>query len=61
VDISSAVNEARRRRPADHLTVPDLPDIVAYLHALEPRVIGKSLQRVRLSTPFLRSGPSVPG
>src|SRR5205807_1395730 len=28
-------------------------DIVAYIHALEPRVVGKTLQRVRLSTPFL--------
>jgi formamidopyrimidine-DNA glycosylase len=33
--------------------VPELPDIVAYLHALEPRVVGKTLQRVRLNTPFI--------
>jgi formamidopyrimidine-DNA glycosylase len=33
--------------------VPELPDIVAYIHALEPCVVGKTLQRVRLSTPFL--------
>ena len=39
--------------PADDLLVPELPDIVAYLHALEPRVVGKTLQRVRVMTPFL--------
>jgi formamidopyrimidine-DNA glycosylase len=33
--------------------MPELPDIAAYLHALEPRVVGKTLQRVRVSTPFL--------
>jgi formamidopyrimidine-DNA glycosylase len=33
--------------------VPELPDILLYLHALEPRVVGKPLERVRLASPFL--------
>src|SRR5215469_5443535 len=33
--------------------MPELPDITAYLHALEPRIIGKPLERVRLASPFL--------
>jgi formamidopyrimidine-DNA glycosylase len=33
--------------------MPELPDIAAYLHALETRVVGQSLERVRLASPFL--------
>jgi formamidopyrimidine-DNA glycosylase len=33
--------------------VPELPDIAAYLHALEPRVVAQPLIRVRLTSPFL--------
>jgi formamidopyrimidine-DNA glycosylase len=33
--------------------VPELPDIAAYLAALEPRIIGQPLERVRLNSPFL--------
>jgi formamidopyrimidine-DNA glycosylase len=33
--------------------MPELPDIAAYLSALEPRVIGQPLRRVRLPSPFL--------
>lgn len=33
--------------------MPELPDISAYLTALEPRVMGKKLERVRLGSPFL--------
>jgi formamidopyrimidine-DNA glycosylase len=33
--------------------VPELPDIAAYLEALEPRVMGHTLERVRLGNPFL--------
>jgi formamidopyrimidine-DNA glycosylase len=33
--------------------VPELPDIAAYLEALEPRVMGKTLERVRIVAPFL--------
>jgi formamidopyrimidine-DNA glycosylase len=33
--------------------MPELPDILLYLHALAPRVVGTRLLRVRLFTPFL--------
>jgi formamidopyrimidine-DNA glycosylase len=33
--------------------VPELPDIALYLSALEPRVVGRVLRRVRLFSPFL--------
>ncbi|MFZ0732023.1 MAG: DNA-formamidopyrimidine glycosylase family protein [Candidatus Sulfotelmatobacter sp.] len=33
--------------------MPELPDIEAYLTALEPRVVGQPLQRIRIATPFL--------
>ena len=33
--------------------MPELPDIAAYLTALEPRIIGQSLQNIRLGSPFL--------
>jgi formamidopyrimidine-DNA glycosylase len=32
--------------------VPELPDIAAYVEALEPRVLGRTLERVRLGNPF---------
>jgi formamidopyrimidine-DNA glycosylase len=33
--------------------VPELPDINAYLHALDARIIGQVLQKVRLGSPFV--------
>jgi len=33
--------------------VPELPDILLYLHALTPRVVGRRVDRVRLASPFL--------
>ena len=33
--------------------MPELPDIAAYLTALEPRVVGKPLEHVRVASPFL--------
>lgn len=33
--------------------MPELPDILAYMSALEPRVVGQKLQRVRIASPFL--------
>ena len=40
--------------------VPELPDITIYLDALERRVIGRPLQRVRLASPFLLRTASPP-
>ncbi len=33
--------------------MPELPDVVAYLTALEPRVVGQRLERIRLASPFV--------
>ena len=33
--------------------MPELPDILLYLHALEPRIAGKRITGVRLASPFL--------
>jgi formamidopyrimidine-DNA glycosylase len=33
--------------------MPELPDIAAYLHALEPRIVGQRLERVRIASAFL--------
>ncbi len=33
--------------------MPELPDIVAYIDALEARIVGQPLDRVRLASPFL--------
>ena len=33
--------------------MPELPDLEAYLHALEPRVVGRTLKRLRIANPFL--------
>ncbi len=33
--------------------MPELPDITAYISALEPRIVGQRLERVRLASAFL--------
>jgi len=33
--------------------MPELPDIVAYIGALESRIVGQPLERIRLGSPFL--------
>jgi formamidopyrimidine-DNA glycosylase len=33
--------------------VPELPDIAAYITALEPRIVGQRIEHVRLASPFL--------
>jgi formamidopyrimidine-DNA glycosylase len=33
--------------------MPELPDIAAYLSALEPRIVGQPLERIRLASAFL--------
>src|SRR5262249_52015060 len=52
-------NKRSDRQPAvaRRECVPELPDVVAYLTALEPRVVGRRLERLRLARPVgLRSG-----
>jgi len=33
--------------------MPELPDILAYMHALEPRVTGQPIEQIRLVSPFV--------
>lgn len=33
--------------------MPELPDIAAYIHALEPRILAQTLERVRVNSPFV--------
>jgi formamidopyrimidine-DNA glycosylase len=33
--------------------VPELPDILLYMHALEPRVVGRRIEAIELGSPFL--------
>jgi formamidopyrimidine-DNA glycosylase len=33
--------------------MPELPDIQAYLDALEPRILGRPVERIRLTSPFV--------
>lgn len=33
--------------------MPELPDIRAYIHALEPRIVGKPIEHIRLASVFL--------
>jgi formamidopyrimidine-DNA glycosylase len=33
--------------------LPELPDITVYIEALEERIVGKAIERVRLASPFL--------
>jgi len=33
--------------------MPELPDIVVYIEALEPRVLGRALEKIRVTSPFL--------
>jgi formamidopyrimidine-DNA glycosylase len=44
----------KKTRPACKLmSMPELPDIAAYLTALESRIVGQPLERIRLASPFL--------
>ena len=35
------------------MSMPELPDIAAYINALESRIVGQPLQRIRVASPFL--------
>lgn len=40
--------------------MPELPDIVAYITALETRIVGQTLEKIRLASPFLLRTVSPP-
>ena len=49
-----ALQRCKNAGPACKLIpMPELPDIAAYISALEPRIIGQPLQRIRLASAFL--------
>lgn len=33
--------------------MPELPDVVTYIEALDPRIAGRAIERIRLSSPFV--------
>src|SRR5215471_18040123 len=33
--------------------MPELPDILLYIHSLEPRILNQTLERIRLASPFV--------
>jgi hypothetical protein len=35
------------------LNMPELPDIAAYISALEPQIVAQPIQQIRLGSPFL--------
>ena len=40
-------------QPASMIGMPELPDITAYISALEPRIVGQPLEHVRVASAFL--------
>src|SRR5256885_7931162 len=42
------------------MQVPELPDITIYLEGLERRVLGRTLERVRIASPFLLRTATLP-
>src|SRR3954463_13129730 len=40
--------------------VPELPDITVYIEALSSRIVGHTLERIRLASPFLLRSVSPP-
>jgi formamidopyrimidine-DNA glycosylase len=40
--------------------VPELPDVILYIEALQPRILGQELLRIKLSSPFLLRTASPP-
>jgi formamidopyrimidine-DNA glycosylase len=40
--------------------MPELPDVLLYIEALKPRIVGQPLERIRLASPFLVRSVSPP-
>jgi len=51
--IIGSVKLQKRHAAPNLIPMPELPDIAAYIKALETRVIGQPVARVRLGSPFL--------
>src|SRR6202022_710941 len=52
-DLSLAKGLQKRGHCLQACSMPELPDIAAYIRALEPRIVGQPIERVRLASPFL--------
>jgi formamidopyrimidine-DNA glycosylase len=52
---SLSIRPRRRSRAfgQNRPTMPELPDVAAYISALEPRIVGQPLERVRVANVFL--------
>ena len=42
-----------RAQPHDAHNMPELPEVTLYIHALEPRVVGRPLEQIRIRSPSL--------
>ena len=40
--------------------MPELPDVLLYIQALKPRIVGQTLEKIRLASPFLVRSVSPP-
>jgi formamidopyrimidine-DNA glycosylase len=45
--------EAGRSEMSGSATVPELPEVCVYIDCLEPRIVGRVLEHVRIASPFL--------
>ena len=52
-NLNPSAGVAKRRCNPQANRMPELPDISAYISALQPRIVGQPIQQVRLSSPFL--------
>jgi hypothetical protein len=43
----------KREATCNLISMPELPDIAAYIGALEPRIVAQPIERVRLASAFL--------
>src|SRR5690242_9947544 len=50
---STALSTFRIAHPIIAIAMPELPDVSVYVEALEKRLLGQPLQKVRLSSPFV--------
>src|SRR5580693_8153086 len=51
--VAAATTPATIRAHLNLITMPELPDIVAYIGALESRIVGQPLEHVRIQSAFL--------
>ena len=50
---TSTVRQRDERRPHGETSMPELPDVELYLSAFRPRIVGRTIEQIKLATPFL--------